>query len=156
MQELMTKANVYMKDTGLPVELRDKVRKYLHMQYNESNLAYDEQELLDMLPESLVGDIMMFKARDIVALVPLLKEHSFSFQSRCCAAPSSTKRLASRSSSRRRPGGRCACPALVAARAAGERHRGPSAVETPRTDCGAGPRVKAPPSSSSVAGGANP
>ena len=59
--ELMGRANRYMSDNNMPIELRDKVRQYLELEYNEKNLMYDEAELLDMLPASLVEDIMTFK-----------------------------------------------------------------------------------------------
>ena len=50
MHDLMSQANNYMCDTCLPIDLRDKVRRYLRMEYNASNLMYDEDELLEMLP----------------------------------------------------------------------------------------------------------
>jgi CRP-like cAMP-binding protein len=85
-QNLLHKANDYMRVKRLPVATRDKVRNYLYSEYITDNMIYNEEELLDMLPETLVTEILTFNTRDVVEACPLLKEHSPSFQSGICGA----------------------------------------------------------------------
>jgi hypothetical protein len=79
-QDLLHKANDYMRAKRLPVATRDKVRKFLYSEYNTDKILYSEEELLNMLPETLVTEILTFKTRDVVEACPLLKEHSKGFQ----------------------------------------------------------------------------
>jgi CRP-like cAMP-binding protein len=79
-QDLMHKANDYMRAKRLPVGTRDKVRKFLYSEYSTDKILYNEEELLNMLPETLVTDILTFKTREVVEACPLLKEHSKGFQ----------------------------------------------------------------------------
>jgi hypothetical protein len=82
---LQAKVNKYMRTKKLPHTLRDKVRTFLGSHYGDSSAALKEEEILGLLPEKIVSEIGAWTTRDMARLVPLLKEHSKNFSSRCCA-----------------------------------------------------------------------
>jgi CRP-like cAMP-binding protein len=61
------------------------VREYLHLQYGSTRTS-NEGEILNALPPKLKTEILLFNARDLVRMVPLLQNHTESFQLQLCSA----------------------------------------------------------------------
>jgi CRP-like cAMP-binding protein len=83
--KLLQRTNQYMSAKNLPYETRDKVREYLRLQYGSTRTS-NEGEILNALPPKLKTEILLFNARDLVRMVPLLQNHTESFQLQLCSA----------------------------------------------------------------------
>lgn len=74
----------WMKTKRLPVTLRDKVSEAYRIKFREGKM-YNEQEILDELNDYAPGvltEILEFNSREILNLVPILREAPHRFQER--------------------------------------------------------------------------
>ena len=96
LREKLQTANDYMKAKHIPSHIREKVRNYFKIQFQEKGLSgktFDEAAILQELTPNLREEITLYNQRHLIELVPLLKRAPPVFSSRCALALSTRVNL---------------------------------------------------------------
>eukprot|EP00947_MAST-08B_sp_MAST-8B-sp1_P003225 g3225.t1 len=71
-QDMFNATNEYMRARGLPGDLREQVRDFVQIKFEERKL-YDEESILSQLPSLLRKKVLHFNTKEIFARVPVLR-----------------------------------------------------------------------------------